>query len=58
MSSKPLSDDMLAAYDCVLVATHHSAYDWQQVADHAKLIVDTRGAMRRVSGSKDHIVTA
>ena len=58
MQSVELSPDKIAGYDCVLVATHHQAYDWQQVADHAKLIVDTRNAMRQVKGRRDHIVTA
>ena len=40
------------------VATHHAAYDWQMVADNAKLIVDTRNAMQNVKGRRDHIVQA
>lgn len=58
MTSVELSPQALAGYDCVLVATHHSALDWQMIADHARLIVDTRGALRGVSGKRDHIVTA
>ena len=58
MSSVPLNPQTLGGYDCVLIATNHSAYDWQMIADHAKLIVDTRGVMRRVSGNKDHIISA
>lgn len=58
MSSVPLTPAALKAYDCVLVATHHAAYDWQMIADHAKLIVDTRGALRDVKGSREHIVSA
>ena len=56
--SVALTPDALASYDCVLVATHHKAYDWQQVADHARLVVDTRDAMRHVTGRRDHIVPA
>ena len=56
--SVSLSPPMLAAYDAVLIATHHAAYDWQQVADHADLIVDTRNALRHVTGPRDHIVMA
>lgn len=56
MQSVPLSNDMLAGYDCVLVSTNHTAYDWVSIAEHAQLIVDTRGALRGVAG--DHIVTA
>ena len=51
-----LSPASLKNYDCVLVATHHAAYDWQMIADHAQLIVDTRNAMRDVTGKRDHIV--
>ena len=58
MQSIPLNPEMLASYDCVLVATHHSAYDWQMIADHAQLIVDTRGALRAVRGPRGHIVGA
>ena len=58
MKSIKLSGAALAKYDCVLIATHHSAYDWQLVADHAKLIVDTRGVLRKVKGRREHIVSA
>ena len=58
MQSVPLTPEALRGYDCVLVATHHSAYDWQSIADNAQLIVDTRGALRGVKGRRDHIVSA
>src|SRR6185295_14545108 len=58
MESVALSPETLGKYDCVLVATHHKAYDWQMVADHAKLVVDTRNALRNVKGRRDHIVGA
>ncbi len=58
MQSVALTAENLAGYDCVLVATHHSAYDWQMVADHAKLIVDSRNALAKVRGRRDHIVSA
>src|SRR5262249_36980349 len=34
MKSIPLTAQSLASYDCVLIATHHAAYDWQFVADN------------------------
>src|SRR5205085_5123985 len=58
MRSVELSPMNLARYDCVIIATHHSAYDWQLIADHAKLIVDTRNALRDVTGKREHIVKA
>jgi UDP-N-acetyl-D-glucosamine dehydrogenase len=57
-ASVPLSPQSLANYDAVLIATNHSAYDWQMIADHASLIIDTRDAMRHVSGRRDHIIQA
>ena len=53
-----LTVEALANYDCVLIATHHAAYDWQMIADHGRLIVDTRNALGRVTGSREHIVRA
>jgi UDP-N-acetyl-D-glucosamine dehydrogenase len=58
MRSVPLSAESLGEYDCVLIATHHAAYDWQMIADHARLIIDTRGAMRHITGRRDHIEQA
>ena len=58
MQSVPLNPQTLAGYDCVLIATNHSVYDWQMIADHARLIVDTRNAMQLINGRRDHIVLA
>jgi len=58
MKSVPLTDKSIASYDCVLIATHHKAYNWQMIADHARLIVDTRNALRDVTGRRGHIVMA
>ena len=44
--SVPLSPETLARYDAVLVATDHSAVDYALVAEHAQVIVDTRGVYR------------
>jgi UDP-N-acetyl-D-glucosamine dehydrogenase len=58
MASIALSPETLKTYDCVLVATHHSAYDWQMIADNSMLIVDTRNALRNVKGDRLHIIAA
>ncbi|MFA7237392.1 MAG: nucleotide sugar dehydrogenase [Phycisphaeraceae bacterium] len=58
MSSVELTAKSLASYDCVLIATHHAAYDWQMVADHAQLIVDSRGVMRNVKVDPAKLVSA
>jgi len=58
MKSVDADAESIKQYDLVLVATNHAAYDWQMIADNAQLVVDTRGAMRKVTGSRDHIVPA
>ncbi|MBL0927622.1 MAG: nucleotide sugar dehydrogenase [Phycisphaerales bacterium] len=46
MQSVAWSAEELSRHDLVLIATDHSWYDWDAVARHAGLIVDTRNAMR------------
>jgi UDP-N-acetyl-D-glucosamine dehydrogenase len=58
MESVPLTAAQLAGYDAVVVVTDHTSVDYQLVADHAKLVVDTRNALRRVREPKARIVKA
>ena len=55
--SIPLTAQSLKQYDCVLIATNHAAYDYKLVADNARLIVDTRNAMKQFKG-RENIVNA
>ncbi|MCA9154264.1 MAG: nucleotide sugar dehydrogenase [Planctomycetales bacterium] len=48
LASENLSPEWLASQDCILIATDHSAYDWELIARHSKLIVDTRNACKNV----------
>ena len=50
MSSRELTPEYVRSRDCLLVATDHSAYDWPRLVEQASLIVDTRGALRGLSG--------
>jgi UDP-N-acetyl-D-glucosamine dehydrogenase len=43
LKSVALTADAVAAYDLVLLATDHDAFDYALVGKHARLIVDTRG---------------
>src|SRR5581483_7370296 len=43
MKSVALTPEALARYDAVLLATDHDAFDYEAIARHARLIVDTRG---------------
>ena len=58
LSSEPLTAGYLAGQDCVLVATDHSVYDWQFIAEHAPLVVDTRNALAGVTGERQKIYKA
>ena len=46
MASSALTADYLAAQDCVLIATDHTAYDYDFITTHATLVVDTRNATK------------
>jgi len=52
MSSVPLTDKNLKKYDCVLISTDHSAYDYAYIVKNSKLIVDTRNAAGKIRSSK------
>jgi UDP-N-acetyl-D-glucosamine dehydrogenase len=51
LRSEALTPAALQAADCVLVITHHSVFDWGMVRRHARLIVDTRNALKGTQGS-------
>lgn len=42
----PISRSSLAEYDCVVLSTNHSCFDYAMIAENAKLIVDTRNAFK------------
>ena len=52
MSSVPLTEKNLKKYDCVLISTDHSAYDYAFIVKNSKLIVDTRNATGKIRSSK------
>lgn len=47
LSSVPLTPELLAAQDVVLLLTDHSGFDYDLIAQHAPLLIDTRGIYRR-----------
>jgi UDP-N-acetyl-D-glucosamine dehydrogenase len=42
----------LGQYDCVLVVTDHSHYDYRQIVQDSQLVVDTRNATRGLASPK------
>jgi UDP-N-acetyl-D-glucosamine dehydrogenase len=55
MESQELTPEYLGMQDCVLIATDHSAYDYDFIVRHAKLVVDTRNATKQVVHGRDKI---
>ncbi len=58
LSSEELTPQWLQSLDCLLIATDHSAYDWNEIIKHAPLIVDTRNATRDVKHGRERIYKA
>lgn len=58
LASQALSPEYLSAQDCVLIATDHSAYDYDMIVTHSQLVVDTRNATSRVVAGREKIVKA
>ena len=54
LRSTALTPQGIAGFDAVVMLTNHSAFDTRMIADHAQILVDTRG----VYGTGDNIVKA
>ncbi|MCP9760750.1 UDP-N-acetyl-D-glucosamine dehydrogenase, partial [Aquitalea sp. S1-19] len=55
LSSVTLTPEVVAGYDCVLLATDHDRFDYAMLKEHAQLIIDSRG---KFLDPADHIVKA
>lgn len=55
LSSVELTPEAISEFDVVVLATDHSKFDYDMIAEHAKLIIDSRGVYRT---SADHIIKA
>lgn len=58
LSSSELTSAFLQSQDCVLIATDHSAYDYNYIVEHSQLVLDTRNATRNVKTGRERIVKA
>ena len=56
LASVPLSPESLGTYDCVVIATDHTSYDYAAIVKHTASVVDTRNATRYVSAGREKIV--
>ena len=50
LSSVDVTAESLARFDAVIIATHHDAFDFDLIKDHAELIIDARGVYRDLDG--------
>lgn len=50
LSNTPLEN--LDQYDCVVIVTDHSGYDYERVVHQSQLVVDTRNATRGIHSDK------
>lgn len=50
MKCAPLAD--LGNYDCVLIVTDHSDYDYRKIVEESQLVVDSRNATRGIDSPK------
>jgi UDP-N-acetyl-D-glucosamine dehydrogenase len=58
LKSVPLTPANLKKYDVVLVSTDHSAYDYEMIVKHARVVVDTRNATKSVKNNRNKILKA
>ena len=58
LRSIELDEGTLAAFDAVIVATDHAAFDWEMIAENARLVVDTRNALADRLGGREGYVKA
>ena len=52
LGMKCTSLERIPEYDCVLIVTDHSEYDYPAIVDAARLVVDTRNATRGIHSPK------
>ncbi|MBF0207633.1 MAG: nucleotide sugar dehydrogenase [Oligoflexia bacterium] len=52
--SSEICSDIIRKQDCILLLVNHTLFDYQIIAEHAQLILDTRNAFKSVSGTRSN----
>ncbi len=52
LQMKCASLEDLGKYDCVIIVTDHSDYDYARIVRQARLVIDTRNATRGIASPK------
>ncbi len=58
LNSVTLTRENVQGYDLVVLSTNHSDFDYEMIAENAKLIIDTRNAFQSHSIKSDNIFKA
>ena len=58
LSSVELSSETLSNYDAVLIVTDHSNIDWDVIALHASMVIDTRNALANCNEVRARLIKA
>jgi UDP-N-acetyl-D-glucosamine dehydrogenase len=58
LASSPLSESLLKSMDAVLIATAHSAYDYEWIVKNSRLVIDTRNATGKLAAGLEKIKKA
>ena len=55
MKSSTLTAEFLAAQDCVVIVTDHTAFDYAFIVEHAQCVIDSRNATKNLSKHRTKI---
>ena len=55
LTSVSLTAENLKSFDCILIATDHSTYDYDFILEHSRLIIDTRNVFSKRRSESDSV---
>lgn len=55
LSTEQPTTEYWHSLDCALIATDHTLFDWAEIVNYSKLVVDTRNATKSVAENRDRI---
>ena len=55
LQSESLTPQYLGSLDCALIATDHSAFDYEAIVSGSSLVIDTRNATKNITENRDRI---
>ncbi len=55
LENTPLSEDILKGHDVAVLLTEHSDFDYETIAKHARVVIDTRNGMKQAANGRDNV---